>query len=335
MSIQSKSILSDFQMMLADKWGYIPATAGTLWTQAKQDATQNAMAQKYGSKWIGHMVADCSGAFVYSYKKYGESIYHGSNRIARKYVVELLPISEAKPGMAAFKFYAPGQKGYNLPENYKQGGSQYNGDLNDYYHIGLVDEDPRYVLNSATTVNGFIRSKITNGWNACGYLKAVDYSGESGKDDDEPVVENETMIVTAESGQYVNMRESTSMNSRLIVRVPVGSEVTVIKTDKNGWTGVKYKRYEGYMMTRFLAEKPEADGTTADSTSSNTDQQKPTASTSTQANPNNDLSSIIEERNAYRLMLEEASSIILEEIDALQKLAFKIYETLNKFDDNH
>lgn len=332
--IPYKDLITWYQKMLADKWGYIPNTAGTMWTQEKQDKTTNDMAKRYGQRWVGHMVADCSGTFVYVYKKYGLSIYHGSNRIARKYVVELLPISEAKPGMAAFKFYAPGQKGYNLPENYKQGGSQYNGDLNDYYHIGLVDEDTRYVLNSATTVNGFIRSKITNGWNACGYLKAVDYA-DDGKDDDEPVVENDIMIVASENGAPVNMRESTSVNSRLIVRVPVGSEVTVIKTDKNGWTGVKYKRYEGYMMTRFLAEKPETDGTTADSTSSNTDQQKPTASTPTQANPNNDLSSIIEERNAYRLMLEEASGIILQEIDVLQKLAFKIYETLDKFDDNH
>ena len=104
MSIPCKSIITDFNQMLTDKWGYIPATAGTMWTQAKQDATQNAMAKKYGSKWIGHMVADCSGAFVYVYKKYNLSIYHGSNRIARKYIEEVLPISEAKPGMAAFKY---------------------------------------------------------------------------------------------------------------------------------------------------------------------------------------------------------------------------------------
>ena len=316
MSIPSKSILSDFQMMLADKWGYIPATAGTLWTQAKQDATQNAMAQKYGAKWIGHMVADCSGAFVYSYKKYGESIYHGSNRIARKYVDELLPISEAKPGMAAFKFYAPGQKGYNLPENYKQGGSQYNGDLNDYYHIGLVDEDPRYVLNSATTVNGFVRSKITNGWNACGYLKAVDYSGESGKDDDEPVVENETMIVTAESGQYVNMRESTSVNSRLIVRVPVGSEVTVIKTDKNGWTGVKYGRHDGYIMTKFL--KPKEDDV---------------APVDLDDNGNDDDDSYKTEAETYRLALVETRDTIQQEIERFNKLVSNINEVLDRFKD--
>lgn len=315
MSIPSKSILSDFQMMLADKWGYIPATAGTLWTQAKQDATQNAMAQKYGSKWIGHMVADCSGAFVYSYKKYGESIYHGSNRIARKYVVELLPISEAKPGMAAFKFYAPGQKGYNLPENYKQGGSQYNGDLNDYYHIGLVDEDPKYVLNSATTINGFIRSKISNGWNACGYLKAVDY-GDGGKDDDEPVVENDIMIVTSENGAPVNMRESASVNSRIVARVPVGSEVIVMKVDKNGWTGVKYGRYDGYMMTKFL--KPKEDDVTP---------------VDPDDNGNDDDGSYKTEAETYRLALVVTRDKIQEEIEYMNGLVSNINEVLDRFKD--
>ena len=28
---------------------------------------------------------DCSGAFVYAYRQFGERIYHGSNRIARVY----------------------------------------------------------------------------------------------------------------------------------------------------------------------------------------------------------------------------------------------------------
>lgn len=313
--IPCSSIMSDFKMMLADKWGYIPATAGTMWTQTKQDATQNAMAKKYGSKWIGHMVADCSGAFVYSYKKYGQVIYHGSNRIARKYVVKLLPISEAKPGMAAFKYYAPGQKGYSLPSEYKQGGSQYNGDLNDYYHIGLVDEDPKYVLNSATTINGFIRSKISNGWNACGYLKAVDYA-DDGKDDDEPVVENDIMIVTSENGAPVNMRESASVNSRIVARVPVGSEVIVMKVDKNGWTGVKYGRHDGYMMTKFL--KPKEDDVTP---------------VDPDDDGNNDDGSYKTEAETYRLALVETRDTIQEEIERLNKLVSNINEVLNRFKD--
>ena len=309
MSIPCNSILADFHQMLDDKWGYIPATAGTMWTQAKQNATTNAMAKKYGSKWIGHMVADCSGAFVYVYKKYGMSIYHGSNRIARKYVVELLPISEAKPGMAAFKFYKPGEKGYQLPEDYKPGGSQYNGDLNDYYHIGLVEENPKYVLNSATTINGFIRSKISNGWNACGYLKAVDYDG---KDDDEPMFDNNLFVVTSENGQPVNMRQTASVTSDIVAKVPVGTEVNVIGENSNGWKYVQYKTKKGWMMSKFLVPKGYVPPVDPD-------------------NGGNDGHGQNTELETYRLALEVARDKILEEAETLHELASNINEVLNRF----
>ena len=246
--IPRSDIIACFQQMLNNKWGYIPNTAGTLWTQAKQDATTNTMAKRYGSKWIGHMVADCSGAFVYAYKQHGQSIYHGSNRIARRYVAKILPISEAKAGMAAFKYIEVGQKGYDLPSYYRKGGSQYNGDLNDYYHIGLVDDDPNYVLNSATTQNGFIRSKISNGWNACGYLKAVNYGGER------PVIDNNIAYVTSPNGKPVNMRRTANVTSDIVYKVPVGAEVHVIGTASNGWTNIMYKTYKGWMMSQYLTD---------------------------------------------------------------------------------
>ena len=248
--IPYKDFIAWYQKMLADKWGYIPNTAGTMWTQEKQDKTTNAMAQRYGQKWVGHMVADCSGTFVYVYKKYDLSIYHGSNRIARVYIEEVLPISERKPGMAAFKYYKPGEKGYDLPDQYKKGGSQYNGDLNDYYHIGVVDDDPNCILNSATTANGFIRSNVSNGWNACGYLKAVDYEG-----DHEPVVDSDILIVTSENGAPVNMRQSASVTASIVTRVPVGSEVNKLGENSNGWTYVQYKAKKGWMMSKFLVPK--------------------------------------------------------------------------------
>ena len=47
---------------------------------------------------------DCSGAFSYAFQISGSRIAHGSNSIARNYIVgKLLPISKAEPGMAAFK----------------------------------------------------------------------------------------------------------------------------------------------------------------------------------------------------------------------------------------
>lgn len=135
---------------------------------------------------------DCSGAFVWAYDQFGENIYHGSNRIARQYVVELLPLSEAKPGMAAFKARKPGEEYYALPQGYMNGGGQYNGDLNDYYHIGLVDEDIAFVLNAKDKASGFTRSSIREGWDAVGYLTAVDYGQTevSAPDDGIPVYDS-------------------------------------------------------------------------------------------------------------------------------------------------
>ena len=152
------NILADFQRMEREHWKYSSDTA------------------------LGQV--DCSGAFVWSYKQHGLSIYHGSNRIARRYVLDLVPYANAKaqglivPGIAAFKTRRPGDPKYALPSSYRKGGAYYNGDLLDYYHIGLVDEDTGYVLNAQGTATGFVRSPITQNWSHVALLKDVAYDGE-------------------------------------------------------------------------------------------------------------------------------------------------------------
>lgn len=258
--IPCNTLIGDFQKMLADKWGYIPNTSGEIWTKEKQEKSTNSTVQKYGAQWIGCHVADCSGAFVYAYKQHGESIYHGSNRIARKYIVELLPITQARPGMAAFKMRKPGEQGYALPSEYKNGGEQYNGDLNDYYHIGLVDNDPDYVLNSQGTRTGFVRSKIKDNWHYVGYLKAVEYSEET-----EPTGEPLYYArVQADNGKPVNLRREASTNAGRICTVNVGTTVAVWNTIVNGneqWAEISYGERRGYMMAKFLYAATPTDNT--------------------------------------------------------------------------
>lgn len=248
-----QQIISDFQTMYNDRWGYIPGSSGQLWTQTAQDkkASTDPGVAKYGQQWVGHRVADCSGAFVYSYRQHGLSIYHGSNRIAREYVIELLPPSYAKPGMAAFKAYNPGDKYYDLPSEYKPGSAHYNGDLLDYYHIGLVDDDPAYVINAASTKSGIKHSKLADGWCAVGYLKAVNYNSE------ENSMEAKQMIVTAESGKTVNMRQGPGKRYPVVCAVPIGSVVTG-NMESEGWAFIHYKDKTGYMQTQFLVDAPEA-----------------------------------------------------------------------------
>ena len=223
--IPDKTLLEHFQRMNEEHWPYE-------WGKAEEGSV------------------DCSGAFVWAYRQEGESIYHGSNRIARSHIISLLPISEAKPGMAAFKARQPGEDYYALPQGYQPGGGHYNGDLNDYHHIGLVDEDPRFILNAKSTAEGFKRSPISEDWDFVAYLSDVDYGEQEGN----PVAF--TALVTAPTGSTVNMRARPSSSANLVDRLPIGTPVSVLQTAKNDageeWSQVVYDDRTGYMMTKFL-----------------------------------------------------------------------------------
>lgn len=145
-------LIKEFKDMLINKWGYKAGAAGI--------------------KINGRMYADCSGAFVYAVKRHGLSIYHGSNRIARKYIDKLLPIDKVHDGMICFKRKLPGTEGYNLPSEYRKGGTQYNGDLNDYYHCGLYVNGK--VINLQSVATGCVESDVKS-WHNCAYLKDVEY----------------------------------------------------------------------------------------------------------------------------------------------------------------
>lgn len=248
----AKELVADFQGYLAARDGYIPNTSGETWTREKQEKATEETVRKYGSQWIGHRVEDCSGAFVRAYKAHGLSIYHGSNRIAREYVVELLPPSAAKPGMMAFKLRKPGEKNYDLKDEYKQGGKHYNGDLKDYYHIGLVDDNPAYVINAQSTNTGVVRSKLTNGWDCVAWPKAVRYEDKG----DEPM---QRQVI----GGKLNLREKPDTHSNRIAQIPDGAIVTV---DEYGdkWCHVEYNGKVGYAVTQFLAPVDEAPTPSAD-----------------------------------------------------------------------
>lgn len=211
-----REIIADFQRMLSEKWEYVLSSSSP-------------------------GAVDCSGAFVWSYGQHGKSIFHGSNRILRTEIVALLPIDRWKPGMAAFKRRTPGQQGYALPESYQPGGKHYNGDLNDYYHIGLVD-DGGGVLNAQSSKTGFVRSKLDGSWCGVGYLKQVDY-GE--------VQQAISAVVTAPSGSNVRMRKNPSEKAETLRKIPLGERVSVYGTSRE-WSCISYEGISGYMLSAFL-----------------------------------------------------------------------------------
>ena len=164
--ITTQVLIEKFRQALSEKWGYIWGTAGESWTASKQKELEKttdsdrAQGRAYGSKWIGHMVADCSGLFSWAFRQLGGYMYHGSDTMFRKYCTSKGELKKGKrtdgvtlkPGTAVFVW---------------------NGKK--YSHVGLyVGGDT--VIEAMGTINGVTTSKVTAGkWTHWGELTGVFY----------------------------------------------------------------------------------------------------------------------------------------------------------------
>lgn len=183
---------------------------------------------------------DCSGAFVRAYRQQGESIYHGSNRMARTACAWLRPAGQVFPqrGMVAFK-----ARDSQPPEDYRPGGAYYDPDLpQDFYHVGLVVSAAPLRLIHATPP--CVRADDSlRGWTHLGWLK--DFPEE------ERNVEERT--VTAST---VNFRAEPSTSASLLDRIPQG---TVLETEQvnEAWVRTMWQGKTGYVMAQYLSGKAE------------------------------------------------------------------------------
>ena len=190
---------------------------------------------------------DCSGLFVKIYRDQKASIYHGSNKIFRKYCAETGKLnheSQLIPGMAVFKWQD------RQPKNYKD-------NLGDFHHIGLVVSANPLKIIHASSVAGQVTTDFKLGkWAYWGKLKDVDYSSEKG-------VDIMNAIVFAESGSSVKMRAAPKTSSSNYIEIPVGESVTVLQKG-DAWSQISYAGKSGYMMTKFLKFDGDAEGVIGD-----------------------------------------------------------------------
>ena len=94
--IKAADLIRLWRQAFDDGWGYIWGTYGQAWTQAKQKAATRETTIKYGSKWIGHRVSDCSGLAYWAFRELGGTMYHGSNTIWNQYVVDRCELKDGK-----------------------------------------------------------------------------------------------------------------------------------------------------------------------------------------------------------------------------------------------
>ena len=152
--IKASDLIRLFQQALDEKWGYIWGTRGQVWTQASQNRATRDMTVRYGQKWVGRRVADCSGLFVWAFRELGGDIYHGSNTMWKKYTTvkgTLTGTMTIKPGTAVFTVGDDGVRG----------------------HVGLyIGND--ICIEAKGTQYGVVTSNLSR-WDEWGELVGVEY----------------------------------------------------------------------------------------------------------------------------------------------------------------
>lgn len=190
--VRATLIISDCEYALSVDGGYIWGKYGQTWTRKDQDnlvarmvklfgsdwQTDAAakdddyyMGAKYGSKWIGHRVWDCSGLVRWAMAQHSLSVAHGSNSIYDRYCSSKGTLTAGK--RTDGKTLKPGSVVFTS-----------NPSTGKKPHIGVYIGDG-FIIEAASTQKGVVKSKITdknsNGkykWTYWGELKGLSYNEE-------------------------------------------------------------------------------------------------------------------------------------------------------------
>lgn len=216
--IKAQEIVDWFRYALENHWGYTFGSHGGVWTASDQklkvnymiknfgeDWKKNADAKKnnyyltamYGAKWIGHNVSDCSGMFVWVYKKYGLAIQHSSSGIYKSYCKE------------------KGKLTADLKKTLLPGTAVFTGDTaTNHPHVGLYVGNGK-CIEAAGVEAGVITSNITaNKWKWYGLLKSVDYPASEAQEqpsapvDDKIPTDNLPTLRKGNTGEYVTLLQT-------------------------------------------------------------------------------------------------------------------------------
>ena len=213
-------------------------------------------------------VCDCIGLIIGAIRRMGLKWLgiHGSNYAARYQTVNLEEIKSASDldlGDVVYKASEKGTKKWNLPKRYYQGQPYYNGDLKDYYHVGVVTQVNPLRITHMTSPHMKVDTSI-GAWNWHGKAKPI----VNDASDKEEIInggvkpipvpsiplpsEDSKAVVTASNGAPVKLRQYPSTDCRTWVKVMCGEKVTIIEPGEK-WAKVDWCRYKGwYMMAEFL-----------------------------------------------------------------------------------
>lgn len=203
---------------------------------------------------------DCIGLIIGAIRRLGYrwTGIHGSNWAARKETINLQPIksqSQLQTGDIVYKAVPQGHRNWDLPTRYRKGKQYYNGDLNDYYHAGVVESiNPFRIkhMSSKMTIDTTINTYYP--WNYFGKSRhLVEAACDIVPVPVEPTIpaSGKQGILVALAGKTVNLRKTPSTRGALLKQVPLGTKIDIVEPGEE-WCAVKYNGISGYMMAKFI-----------------------------------------------------------------------------------
>ena len=222
---------------------------------------------------------DCIGLIIGAIRRMGLKWVgiHGSNYAARYQTVDLEYIenvSDLEVYDVVYKACEPDgklrkacnagtlNKKYDLPSRYKHGGAYYDGDLNDYFHAGVVTHVNPLRITHMTSPHMKVDTNLNGGWNYHGKVKPiVDAAGKdtgSSANKAEHVISEPIAttgceaIVVADNGKPVKLRQYPSTGCKTWDSIKCGTKVTIVDPGEE-WAKVNCGKRKGwYMMAKFL-----------------------------------------------------------------------------------
>ena len=161
--ISANDLVNTCLICIREKWGYIWGKNGQLWTAEAQRSATRDTTKKYGSKWIGHRVCDCSGLLNWAMGLYGIYIYHGSDTIFREYCTIKGKLKK-------------GQRDDGKPIRAGTAVFLYDKSKNNRHHVGVYLGNGQCVEEKGT-MYGPVYSPLSH-WDEWAELKNVDYDSE-------------------------------------------------------------------------------------------------------------------------------------------------------------
>ena len=163
------------------------------------------------------------------------------NQFVRKTDLNRHAISaSSKRGSIVLKVNPVDYKIMPLPSKYRQGGDEYNGDLNNYTDIGVVvNESPVKIMHM--THDGIVVDDSIEEWNEEGWLPYVE------EGDNPPV----TTAKICSNGSNVKIYANPSFSCKDFAEVEDGTLLMVIK-DCEPWMNVVCGNINGYVLKKFV-----------------------------------------------------------------------------------